>query len=1110
MSLPRFTLQYKTIVVCITLVASGYGVFRFLTMPRRADPSFTIRTCQIITRWPGAETQRVEQLVTYRLEEEISTLEEVDYVNSVTTTGQSVIYVNLEGTLAVSKVPQVWDRVRAKVDIVKPKLPEGVEDPVVEDDFGDTAVMLIALYEKAAIGQDDAAANQLAASPSIKQPPFYTPRQLEIIADRVRDSVALLPAVARADTHGVRQEVVYLETSRSHWANIDITISQLENLLQARNIYASGGSIDTDRSRFGIQPSGEFDAVAQIESLVVGRQDSGAAIYLKDLGIKVRRSYEDPPGVLARYGNVGGTAPCVVVSFTMKDGAKVTDLGRQVRRLIRDLQDTDKIIPPDIAAEVVFDESVFVEQKISDFTGNVVQAVVIVLSVALVLAGLRPALIMAAAIPFVMMVSVGLAASIGIELEQMSIASLIIALGMLVDNAVVVCDNVQRLQREGLSRRESVIQGTEEIMYPILMGTLTTVFAFAPLAFFVTAEAKEYIFSIPAVVSTTLLTSWVVALTVTSLMAYGFIRPRSDGRQAQTPVVWFGDKISALRRGKVDKPAGLTPADRYEVLIGACLRAKPLVIGIAIALMIGAVMLPVGSEFFPDDNRDYLYIDIWLPEGASLEATNRMTRQVEAVVRDLSPTESGLSIDQRLARFYSSVGQSGPRFALGVNPQPPASNFAQIIVQTTDSQMTDAYVAQIRNATATSIAGARVIPRKLALGPPVDAPIGIRIYGSGFDTPGFADETELRRQAKLLKDTFASLDGVWDVHDVWGDPGYQLDVLIDEDRAKLAGVTNASVAKAFNAYYTGHRLTTYREGDHKVPVYLRLPPNERTTIADPRTIFVEASGGKVPLDAFARVESRRATTRIDRREKKRMIEVRAKVAPGVLANEKLAEAMPKIRQLEGALPPGYWYETGGTLESSADASAEMGRSFAVAIVLIILCLIVQYNSFFKPVIILMTVPMGAVGAFFGLWLTGNALGFMPMLGLVSLAGIVVNSGILYIEFAETRIKEKLLAGRDLAGPDEKSCCGLTRQGFHRCLAEAGRLRLMPIFLTASTTVGGLIPLALFGGPLWEGMAYLLIFGLIVATMLTLLVLPAIYAAFVEYLGVRTVVVDRSS
>ena len=1111
MSLPRFSLQYKAIVICAVAVAMGYGMIKFLTMPRRADPSFTIRTCQVITRWPGAETQRVEQLVTFPLEEEISTLEEVDYVRSVTTTGQSVIYVTLEDNLSVKKVPQAWDRVRAKVDIAQPKLPQGVEDPIVEDDFGDTAVMLIAIYEKAALEKVGPTSGHVQAASGTLSPPVtgYTPRQLEIIADRVRDRIALLPGVARADTHGVRKEVIYLETPRGNWANIDLTISQLEDLLQARNIYASGGSIDTAASRFAIQPTGEFDAVAQIDALVVGRQDSGAPIYLKDLGVEARRGYEDPPAVLARYGNTAGTAPCVIVSFTMKDGVKVTDLGHQARRLIDDLQHRDKVVPPDVAAEVVFDESVFVDHKISDFTNNVFQAVVIVLGVALLLAGWRSASVMAAAIPFVMIISVGLSASIGIELEQMSIASLIIALGMLVDNAVVVSDNIGRLQRQGLGRVESVVQGIEQIMYPILMGTLTTVFAFLPLAFVVTAEAKEYIFSIPAVVSITLLTSWVLAISVTALMAYCLIRPNPDGRQDKTPIIWIGEKLAALaRRGQPAKPhPGLSIADRYESLIQTCLRAKPLVIGGAVLLLIGAFNLPVGSEFFPDDNRDYLFIDVWLPEGASLTATDRVVREMEETIRELSYAQTDALTGNRLARMYSSIGGSGPRFALGVDPQPRASNYAQIIVQTVDPLVTDRFVRDIRSATAASIPGARIVPRKLALGPPVDSPIGIRIYGTGFTGPGFADEAELRRQAQLLKDVFNSIEGIWDVHDVWGDPGYQLDIVVDEDRAKLAGVTHASVAKTFNAYYTGHRLTTFREGDHKVPVYLRLPPGERGTIADPRSVFVEGAADKIPVDAFGDVRSRRKTTKIERREKKRMIEVRARVHEGFLANEKLAEAMPAVHQLEAALPTGYWYEIGGTLESSSESSGEMMTAFGIAVVLIILCLIVQYNSFVKPIVILMTVPMGAIGALFGLWVTGNALGFMPMLGLVSLAGIVVNAGILYIEFAETLIREKLEAKEGLAGPGQKSCTGLTHQAFHQCLAQAGRIRLMPIFLTVSTTVGGLIPLALFGGPLWEGMAYLLIFGLIIATMLTLVVLPSVYAALVEYFGVRTVTVE---
>lgn len=1104
MSPPRFALKYKVIVLAAAAVGTIVGVVQFVTMPRRADPEFTIPVCQVITQWPGTETERVEQLVTHPLEEEINTLGEVKRVWSTTRTGLSVIYVELEDWVPPNVIPQIWDRVRAKVDVVRPRLPTGIMDPVVNDDFGDTSVMLLAVYEKAAVqptGLEPAVGREYRKQPYTGS---YTPRQLEIIADRLKQRIALMPGVARAELHGVRQEAIYVETSRGNWANLDATTANLQLVLAARNISSSGGSIDTELSRFGVQPSGEFDAVAQIETLVVGRDDSGAPVYLKDLGIHVRRDYEDPPVTLTRYGNAEGTAPCVIVSFTMKDGVKVTDLGRDARNLIQRLQTQDKTIPPGVAVEVVFDESVFVGKKIAEFTRNMAQAVVIVVLVALLLSGFRSAVVMATAIPLIIVIAIGISASLGIALEQMSIASLIISLGMLVDNAVVVCDNVRRLQQEGYRRVESVVKGVQQIMFPILMGTLTTVFAFLPLAFCLTGAKQEYVFSLPVVVSITLLTSWVVALTVTPLMAYWIIRPRRDGQPHQAPAVWLAQRlVRRFRRGGPSKPR-LTVAVGYERIIGFILKHKPAAIAVIVALLVGVIMLPVGTQFFPSDNREFFYVDLWLPEGSSLAATDSVTCQVEHLIRSLSQTEVDGTVRQRLARLYSSVGSSGPRFALGVDPHPPAANYAQIIVQTTDPSVTAQYVADIRAAAAREVAGARVIPRKLILGPPIVAPLAIRVYGTGFAKPGFADQAELRRQAQRIRAVFEGMDDVWDVHDVWGELGYQVDVNLVEEKAKLAGVTHATVARTMNAYFTGQYLTNFREGDHRVPIYFRLPPDERGQIHDPRSIFVEGAAGKVPLDAVAEVRLRRKTTRIERREMNRMIEVRARVESGVLANDKLAEAMPALRQVEATMPNGYSVEIGGEQEETDESAGEVSHAMMVGLMLIVLVLIVQYNSFVKPMVILMTVPMGALGAIFGLWLTGNALGFMPMLGLVSLAGIVVNSAILYLEFAEGLVRERLASGEGLAGPGEKSCNGLTREAFHQCLAEAGKIRLLPIFLTVSTTIGGLFPLALFGGPMWEGMAWLLIFGLAVATLLTLLVLPAIYAVFVEYFGLRLV------
>ena len=1090
MNLPRLSLRYPTVVIAFVIALTGLGLITFATMPRRADPAFTIRTCQVFTAWPGVDAERVEKLVTFPLEEEINRLEEVDIVRSISTPGQSVIFVELEPTMPVGDIQETWEKVRAKIDVVRPNLPQGVMDPIVDDDFGDTSVMLLALFEKRVQRGEE---------------PKYTPRQLEIVADRLRERIALLDGVARAESNGVREERLFLETTRANWANTTLTIDEVERYLQARNIAAPGGRIDGTLSRLGLWVSGEFYTADQIEDEVVSRTPAGAPILIRDLGLTVRRDYEDPPSKLARYGGPGGVAPCIVVSFTMKDGVKVTDIGAAVRQLVIDMQEHDKTIPPDIGVEVVFDEAEFVDFKISSFVTNLIQSIVIVLAVAFLLAGTRSALVMAAAIPFTMIISIGIAAKLGIELEQMSIASLIIALGLLVDNAVVVSDNTRRYMGLVEDRTEAVARGVEQVMFPVLAGTLTTVFAFLPMAFLLTGEKKEYVYSVPTVVSITLLTSWLLALTQTTLMAKWLIRPAGENG-ATVPIMRLGSLIGrVLRRGRSESGPSFT--DRYATTIRAFLRVKVLVIVGAVVLLMGALRLPVGSQFFPDDARDYMYVDIWLPEGSSLKLTDEIAREVETIMCECSRGDSETFQGERLDRFYSSVGGSGARFALGVNPEPPASNFAQIIARTTDSSITNEYIADLRRAVESRVAGARIIPRKLALGPPVDSPLAIRITGKGFSEPGFGSEVELRRQAERVKEVFRGLDDVYDVHDDWGERGYQIDVQVDQERARVAGVTSASLAKSLNAYFSGHYLTTFREGDHRVPLYLRLVPEERTKIENERTVFVEGAAGKVPIDAVADVSPRFETTRIQRRERNRVIEARAKVEPGILANDKLAEAMPALNEIERTLPPGFSFEIAGELGETEEAQGEMMLSFGVGLLLIVLCLIVQYNSMAKVLMILMTVPLGAIGAFTGLWLTGNAMGFMPMLGFVSLMGIVVNSGILYIAFAEDLIREKLERGEGLAGPGDRGVNGLTREAFRECLAEAGEARLLPIFLTSCTTIGGLFTLALFGGPMWEGMAWLLIFGLAVGTVLTLLVLPSIYAFFAENLRLRLVRVE---
>ncbi|MEO0649509.1 MAG: efflux RND transporter permease subunit, partial [Planctomycetota bacterium] len=441
-------------------------------------------------------------------------------------------------------------------------------------------------------------------------------------------------------------------------------------------------------------------------------------------------------------------------------------------------------------------------------------------------------------------------------------------------------------------------------------------------------------------------------------------------------------------------------------------------------------------------------------------------------------------------------------------PEAPKQNFAEVVVRTTDGWLTNGYVESLRRVIEEGdpelglepITVARVVPRELMLGPVVDAPIGLRIYGPRLGA-GFADEQVMRDQAGRLIAIIRDHPGTSDVYETWGSSSYQLDVDIDEDRANLAGVTNAAVAQTLNAYFNGQHLTTFREADNQIPVYLRLNPSQRGSLDGLNAAYVEGVAGKVPLDAVASVESRWAPAKIERRFLQRAIEARALVRDGYSANDVVLEIMDGARfaEWEDGLPAGYRWEVGGSLFESSQSRGELMIAVRISALVIVLLLIIQYNGFAKPLIILTTVPLALIGALPGLYFTGNPLGFMPQLGLLSLFGIVVNTAIIFIEFAEGLIEERSKASAG-SGP----ILGLTTQEFRECLVDAARVRLLPIAMTTLTTIGGLLPLGLAGGPLWEGMAWLMIFGLIVATLLTLVVIPALYSIAVERFGMSPI------
>lgn len=1113
MNLAAFAIRYRPIVLTLVTLLMAWGLVSFFTMPRREDPEYTVRTCAVSTNWSGAPATKVEELITKPIEEACDRIDAVDVVRSTTKNGLSTVFVDAEDSVTPEMIANVWDKVRANVARVK--MPEQGITPIVNDEYGDTHVILATIYQTPLPGE-------LEISPQNE----YSLRELDTIAERIKDELRLLDGVAKSEQYGVVEEAIYAETDAGTWSQLQLTTDQLQQLIQSRNIVAPGGTIDTAAGRFTVKPGGELNSVEELNSIatgLAGQGDETRQVYLPDQGINIVRGYVDPRQVIARFGDAETSRPCVAVAVSIKSGANIVNVCNAAKTRIDELLNAEQAVPPDIGVRYISDQSENVTAKIDQVLGNVVGAIVIVVIVVYLVVGFRSAMVMAANIPVVVLAAIALITLFGVQLEQISLASIIIALGLLVDNAVQVCDQSRTNQIEGMSPVEASVKGSTQLSTAMLMGTATTIAAFAPMLIGLEGDTREYVYSLPVTLSMTLGISWVLAMTFCTVLAAAFIRAPKDATKPSAPLPWLFAKLVAIlprRKGTAaDSEQQADPIDRlFRKCVRACIDHKLVTIGVAIALFVVTTKLPVASEFFPKDMRDQFPIEVFLPENSTIDQTDAVARQVETILQKLSPLVDvdGQSVNdtagkqlQKIRGFRTSVGRGGSRWYLSWGPEPLNPAYAEILVRTTEARFTPELVRRVREIAERGdeklglkpIVGARIVPTELQLGPS-DDPVQIRVTGSGF-----ADMSTMRRFADRVKGFIRETPGTWSETDTWGVSGYQLHVDVDEDAASLAGVTNLDIANTLNAYYSGHPLTTLREGDHLVPVYLRLAGNERTSLDGLQTAFVEASSGtKVPLNAVATLTPRWEPATIERRNLNRVISVSSQVEPGVLGNDVVKQIMSsdEMAQLVSEMPSGYSVEVGGNLEKSNESAESLVVCLAISVMSIVLLLVIQYNGWAKPIIILTTLPLALIGALPGLYFTDNALGFMPQLGILSLFGIVLNTGIIFIEFADLLIEDAARKS-DGSGP----ICGLTRDEFRSCLVDACKQRLLPIFLTTATTIGGLLPLAMSGGPLWEGMSWCMIYGLIVATLLTLLVVPALYALFVEVFHVKPVKIESA-
>ncbi len=537
MNLPQMSLRYRAVVVTVVLLLTLWGIVQYFTMPRREDPEYTVRTCAILTSWPGVPAEKVEELVTFPIEKAVDSIDRVEKVRSTTTVGLSAVYVDAYESVPSSSIDNVWDKVRANV--AKVKMPEPSITPIVNDEYGDTNIMLLAVYQTPLPGED-------AIDPANR----YSLRELDVISQKVRDEIRYVEGVAKVEQYGVRDEAIYIETDLGTWSQLNLTTDQLENLAAARNIVTSGGTLETDVGRFSVSTTGEFDAADELNSIIVkGSTDQAnrsgsplkrkgteqSPIYLRDLGLKINRDYADPPPNIYRFTGPNTSQPCVVVALTMKAGGNITSICADAKDRMRAMQEKHKTLPPDIAVVPISDQSVNVNAKLQGVFINVVEAVLIVVLVVYLIVGFRSAAVMATNIPIVVLATIAVLPTLGVDLEQISLASLIIALGLLVDNAVQVCDQCRTNQIAGMPPAEATITGTNQVAMPMLAGTLTTVAAFLPMLIGLVGSKREYVYSLPVTLSVTLGISWLMAMTFCSILAATFIRTPKDPGKPSAP-----------------------------------------------------------------------------------------------------------------------------------------------------------------------------------------------------------------------------------------------------------------------------------------------------------------------------------------------------------------------------------------------------------------------------------------------------------------------------------------------------------------------------------------------------------------------------------------------
>ncbi len=1004
--LAHFTITHARFTWLLILAVLIGGLATYSTQPRQEDPEVTVRSAQITTRFPGLSPERIEQLITRPIEDQVKQISEINEIHSISMTGLSIVTPNAHDRY--TDMAPIWTKLRNEMTDLEPSLPEGHQGIIVNDDYGRVAVVTLALT-----GND------------------YSMAEMREVARDLKDSISALPLVASVDLYGVQHERIWLEFDPNFMAQFNLTYSSIVSALQGQNIVLPGGTVNAAGQNIVIEPSGDFQSVEEIRNLAI-ETNNGQLVYLQDLAT-IRRAYVEPPQSPAFFNG----EPAIVLGISIVTSSNVVELGRQIN-------DHLMIVRPKLPVGMQLDVAIFqpdlVKASVSNATNNLLQTMAAVLIIVMIFLGLRTGMIVGAMVPLTMMITLIGMSIWGIELHRISIAAIIVALGLLVDNGIVIAEDIRSRMDSGVERLEAALSTTRTLALPLLVSSLTTIIAFLPLVL-IEDSTGEFLRSLGQVLALALLSSWVLAITVTPALCYWFLSPASEN----------GSKTKNSNDSRAYQ--------FYKTLLSVLLSNRIIFVLLMIGLLFsaGQVFQFVKQRSLGPSERNQFTVYLDLPAEAHISETISATKTLSAYLHDDEK-------NPEVTEILSYVGSGGPRFFLVLSPNDPQANKAFIVVNTQTSDQIDIVMQRVERFIKRDLPQATGRTQILFLGKSPMGTVELRVLGSNVDI--------LRNLGDQIKQAFYSIPGTKAVRSDWENPVLKFFVDVDQERARRAGVTSQDIARTLSAHFDGQNITSYREGDKVIPVTLRANADERDSLDRLRTIevFSQSHGVPVPLLQIADFRGEVEPSKIRRFNQERALTV-AGVHPELTAFELVEEMQEMLDQI--VIPNGYKLEIEGEVKDAEQSNSKLLAFAPHELFLIVLLLVLQFNSFRRPAIILLTIPLIIIGANFGLATFRAFFDFTAMLGFFSLAGIIINNGIVMID----RIDQARDEGMDV---DD-------------AVTEAALARARPIIMTTITTIVGLLPLALFGGEFWHGMAIVIMCGLGVGTLLTLGFIPVLYS-----------------